>query len=51
MSIFNWIGGFILIIWLLAILFKIGNALIHDLLILAFIIFIIGLLYDENKSK
>ncbi|MFU0823564.1 DUF5670 family protein [Clostridium sp.] len=51
MNIFKWIGGFILVIWLLAILFRVGNSLIHDLLILAFILFIIDLLYNEDKSK
>ncbi|WP_147590103.1 lmo0937 family membrane protein [Clostridium polynesiense] len=44
MGFLRWIGGIILLIWLLGLLFKMGGSLIHLLLVIAVIVFIIDFL-------
>lgn len=50
MSILKWLGGLVILIWLGAIIFRIGTSLIHNLITVAAIIFIIDLLYNKEKS-
>ena len=40
MKFLKWIGGIILFIWLIGLLFRVGGNLIHILLIIAVIVFI-----------
>lgn len=51
MGLFGWLGGLVLFTWLGAIIFRIGNALMHNLVTLAAILFIIDLLYNKEKSS
>jgi len=47
MGLLKWIGGVIVFFWLLGLLFKIGGALIHVLLVVAVAVFI----FDLIKKK
>ncbi|MGY0373096.1 hypothetical protein [Clostridium sp. JNZ J1-5] len=50
MTVLRWLGGLVLLIWLVALIFRIGNSLINTLIIIAAIIFIIDALYSKRKS-
>jgi len=41
MGLLRWIGGVVIFIWVLGLIFKIGGGLIHTLLIIAVIVFIV----------
>jgi len=40
MGILSWLGGFIIVIWLLGLVLSIGGAMIHLLLVVTAIVFI-----------
>ncbi|GAA0181649.1 hypothetical protein SH2C18_41550 [Clostridium sediminicola] len=50
MTILRWIGGFVVISWLIGLIFSIGGALINVLLIVAAVIFILDALFGKRKS-
>jgi hypothetical protein len=50
MSFLKWIGGIVLAIWLIGLIFSIGGVLIHWLLVVAAIVFIIDA-FAGRKTK
>lgn len=50
MTILRWIGGFVVLSWLIGIIFSIGGTLINILLIVAAVIFILDALFGKRKS-
>jgi 4-hydroxybenzoate polyprenyltransferase len=51
MGILRWLGGFVVLFWLIGLIFRIGGGLIHILLIVAAIVFIIDVIFSKNKSS
>lgn len=51
MGFLRWIGGFVLLFWLIGILFSIGGAFINVLLLVAVVVFIIDALASYSKRK
>ena len=52
MGVLRWIGGIVVLFWLLGFLFRIGGGLIHILLIVAAIVFIVDFITNKtNKNK
>ncbi len=49
MTFLRWIGGFVVLFWLIGLIFRIGGALINYLLIVAAVIFIIDALFGKKK--
>lgn len=50
MAVLRWIGGFVVLFWLIGLIFRIGGALINVLLIVAAIIFIIDAIFGRRKN-
>lgn len=41
MGFLRWLGGIVVVVWLLGLIFKIGGGFIHTLLIVAAVVFIV----------
>ena len=50
MTFLRWLGGFVVLFWLMGILLSIGGNLINILLIVAAIVFVIDALSSRRKS-
>ena len=50
MTFLRWVGGFVILFWLIGILFSKGGSLINILLIVAAIVFIIDILSSRRKN-
>lgn len=50
MTILRWIGGVVIISWLIGLIFSIGGTLINVLLIVAAVIFILDAFFGKRKS-
>jgi len=50
MTFLRWIGGFVVLFWLIGVLFSKGGSLINILLIVAAIIFILDVLFSRRKN-
>lgn len=50
MTFLRWLGGFVILFWLIGILFSKGGSLINILLIVAAIVFIIDILSSKRKK-
>ena len=50
MTFLRWLGGFVVLFWLMGILLSIGGNLINILLIVAAIVFVIDALSSKRKS-
>ncbi|MCY6958916.1 DUF5670 family protein [Clostridium brassicae] len=50
MNFLRWLGGFVILFWLIALIFSIGGALINFLLVFAAIVFILDALFTKKKS-
>ncbi|MCB2293476.1 DUF5670 family protein [Clostridium algoriphilum] len=50
MTVLRWLGGFVVLFWLIGILFRIGGDLINILLIIAAIVFIIDVFSNKRRS-
>lgn len=50
MTFLRWLGGFVVLFWLIGILLSIGGNLINFLLIIAAIVFVIDALSNRRKS-
>lgn len=48
MGFLRWIGGIVVLFWVLGLIFKIGGGLIHTLLIVAAIVFIVDLISGKR---
>lgn len=51
MGFLKWLGGFVLLFWLIGILFKIGGAFINVLLLVAVAVFIVDALTSYGKRR
>ncbi|WP_241428142.1 DUF5670 family protein [Clostridium sp. DJ247] len=49
MTILRWIGGFVLLFWVIGLIFRIGGSFINLLLLIAAIVFIIDALFGRKK--
>lgn len=49
MAFLRWLGGIVVLFWLLGVLLKIGGNFIHILLIVAAIVFIIDFITGRNR--
>ena len=49
MGFLRWLGGIVVAIWLLGLLFRIGGGLIHILLIVAAIVFIVDFITGRAR--
>lgn len=50
MTFLRWLGGFVVLIWLMGVLFSIGGSLINILLVVAAIVFVIDVLFSRKKN-
>ncbi|MBU3159931.1 hypothetical protein KPL37_09215 [Clostridium frigoris] len=50
MTFLRWLGGFVVLVWLMGVLFSKGGSLINILLIVAAIVFIIDILFSKRKN-
>lgn len=50
MTFLRWLGGFVVLFWLIGVLFSKGGSLINILLIVAAIVFVIDLLSSRKKT-
>ena len=49
MGFLRWLGGIVVAIWLLGLLFRIGGCLIHILLVVAAIVFIVDFITGRAR--
>lgn len=50
MTLLRWIGGIVVVLWIIGLIFRIGGVMIHWLLLVAAIVFIIDVLFGR-KTK
>jgi len=50
MAFLRWLGGFVVLFWLIGLIFRIGGGLINILLLLAAIIFLIDAIFGRKKT-
>ncbi|MBU3179630.1 DUF5670 family protein [Clostridium psychrophilum] len=50
MTLLRWLGGFVVLFWLIGVLFSIGGDLINILLIIAAIVFLIDILSSKKRK-
>lgn len=50
MAVLRWIGGFVVLFWLIGLIFRIGGGLINLLLVVAAIVFIVDALFGRRKN-
>ncbi|MBU5591419.1 lmo0937 family membrane protein [Clostridium sp. MSJ-4] len=50
MTILRWIGGLVILFWLIGLIFRVGGSLIHLLLLLAAIIFVVDALFGRKNG-
>lgn len=51
MGFLRWLGGIVVMFWLLGFLFRIGGGLIHILLIVAAIVFIVDFITKRTSNN
>ena len=49
MRFLRWLGGIVVLIWLLGLLFRIGGSFIHILLVVAVIVFIFDIITGKRN--
>lgn len=49
MAFLRWLGGIVVMFWILGFLFKVGGSLIHVLLLVAAVVFLID--FITNKTR
>lgn len=50
MALLKWIGGIVLLVWLLGFIFKIAGGFVHLLLIVAVIVFLVDFITSRRKG-
>ena len=50
MAFLRWLGGFVVLFWLIGLIFKIGGNMINLLLLVAALIFVIDAIFGRKKS-
>lgn len=48
MGFLRWIGGIVILVWLLGFIFQIGGGLIHTLLVIAAIVFLVDFIMGRR---
>ncbi|MBZ9687718.1 lmo0937 family membrane protein [Clostridium estertheticum] len=48
MGFLRWIGGIVVLFWVLGLIFRIGGGLIHTLLVVAAIVFIVDMISGKR---
>lgn len=51
MGFLRWIGGFVVLFWIIGLIFRIGGSLINLLLLAAAIIFVVDAIFGRRKVK
>ena len=51
MGILRWLGGLVIMFWLVGLLFSIGGSLINLLLIVAAVIFVVDALFGRRQGS
>ena len=50
MTFLRWLGGFVVLFWLIGLIFRIGGNLINLLLLVAALIFVIDAIFGRKKT-
>ena len=50
MGLLSWIGGIVVCFWILGLIFSIGGAMIHLLLVIAVIVFVVDMILKKGKK-
>lgn len=50
MGFLRWLGGIVIVFWLIGLIFKIGGAFINVLLVIAALVFLIDFIFGRKKS-
>ena len=50
MAFLRWLGGLVVLFWLIGLIFKIGGGLINILLLVAALIFVIDAIFGRKKT-
>jgi hypothetical protein len=50
MGFLRWIGGIVVFFWVLGLVFKVGGAMIHWLLVVAAIVFIVDMISGRRRT-
>ncbi|SHJ46573.1 hypothetical protein SAMN05444401_3117 [Clostridium amylolyticum] len=50
MGFLRWLGGIVIVFWLIGLIFKIGGAFINVLLVIAALVFLIDFIFGRRKS-
>jgi len=50
MAFLRWIGGIVVLFWALGLIFRIGGAMIHWLLVIAAIVFIVDMIFGRRRT-
>ena len=50
MAFLRWLGGFVVLFWLIGLIFKIGGGLINILLLVAAVIFVLDAIFGRKKT-
>jgi hypothetical protein len=51
MGLLRWIGGIVVLFWVLGLIFRIGGLMIHWLLLIAAIVFIVDMISGKGRGK
>lgn len=51
MGLLSWIGGIVLLFWVLGLIFSIGGLMIHWLLLIAAIVFIVDMVSRKGRER
>ena len=51
LGLLSWIGGTVLLFWVLGLIFSIGGLMIHWLLLIAAIVFIVDMMSEKNRGE
>lgn len=50
MAFLRWLGGFVVLFWLIGLIFRIGGNMINLLLLVAALIFVIDAIFGRKKT-
>lgn len=50
MIFLRWLGGIVLVFWLIGLIFRIGGSLINLLLLIAALIFVVDIIFGRKKT-
>ncbi len=50
MAFLRWLGGFVILFWLIGLIFRVGGSLINLLLAAAALIFVVDAVFSKKKT-